>query len=101
MADYVLDIHAGGKTLDFLPLAAIHVLDDKPQQARCEAAMRAFGAPYSMKILELDTVGLLDTSAEPAGTEFVSPEPGGGGSVTAASVAISDRCAWRSGGKKW
>jgi N-alpha-acetyl-L-2,4-diaminobutyrate deacetylase len=90
MADYVLDIHAGGKTLDFLPLAAIHVLDDKQQQARCEAAMRAFGAPYSMKILELDSVGMLDSSAEQAGKVFVSTELGGGGSVTAASIAVAD-----------
>ena len=28
MADYVLDIHSGGKTLDFVPFAAAHVLDD-------------------------------------------------------------------------
>jgi N-alpha-acetyl-L-2,4-diaminobutyrate deacetylase len=90
MADYVLDIHAGGKTLDFLPFAAIHVLDDKQQQARCEAAMRAFGAPYSMKILELDSVGMLDTSAEQAGKVFVSTELGGGGTSTASSVAIAD-----------
>ena len=58
LADYVLDIHAGGRTLDFLPFAAIHVLNDATQQARCEAAMRAFGAPYSMRMLELDSVGL-------------------------------------------
>ncbi len=90
MADYVLDLHAGGKTLNFLPLAAIHVLDDKQQQARCEAAMRAFGAPYSMKMLELDSVGMLDTSAERAGKVFVSTELGGGGSVTVASVAVAE-----------
>ncbi|MFC4299173.1 N(2)-acetyl-L-2,4-diaminobutanoate deacetylase DoeB [Castellaniella hirudinis] len=91
MADFVLDIHSGGKTLDFLPFAAIHLLDDPRQQAACEAAMLAFGAPYAMKILELDSVGMLDTAAESLGKVFVSTELGGGGSSTAASVAIADR----------
>ena len=91
LADYVLDIHAGGRTLDFVPFAAIHVLPDASQQARCEAAMRAFGAPYSMRMLELDSVGLFDTAVEDAGKVFVSTELGGGGSATAASVAIAER----------
>jgi N2-acetyl-L-2,4-diaminobutanoate deacetylase len=91
LADYVLDIHAGGRTLDFVPFAAIHVLNDATQQSRCEAAMRAFGAPYSMRMLELDSVGLYDTAAEEAGKVFVSTELGGGGSSTARSVAIAER----------
>lgn len=91
LADYVLDIHAGGKTLDFVPFAAVHVLDDKAQQARCEAAMRAFGAPYAMKMLELDSVGMFDTAAEQAGKVFVSTELGGGGSASARSIAIAER----------
>ncbi len=90
-ADYVLDIHSGGKTLDFLPFAAIHVLDDKAQEARCQAAMEAFGAPYSMRMLELDSVGMFDTAAEDAGKVFVSTELGGGGSATAKSIAIAER----------
>jgi N-alpha-acetyl-L-2,4-diaminobutyrate deacetylase len=91
LADYVLDIHAGGRTLDFLPFAAVHVLNDSSQQARCEAAMRAFGAPYSMRMLELDSIGLYDSAAEDAGKVFVSTELGGGGSSTARSIAIAER----------
>ncbi|WP_175924170.1 N(2)-acetyl-L-2,4-diaminobutanoate deacetylase DoeB [Burkholderia latens] len=91
LATHVLDIHAGGRTLDFVPFAAIHVLENRDQQARCERAMRAFGAPYSMRMLELDSVGLFDTAAEEAGKVFVSTELGGGGSSTAASVAIAER----------
>ena len=33
-ADIVLDFHSGGKTLDFLPYCAAHLLPDKAQEAR-------------------------------------------------------------------
>lgn len=89
-ADYVLDIHAGGKTLDFVPFAAAHVLDNKDQQAKCVAAMQAFNAPYSMMMLEIDSVGMFDTAVEDLGKVFVSTELGGGGSATRKSVAIAD-----------
>jgi N-alpha-acetyl-L-2,4-diaminobutyrate deacetylase len=91
MAEVVLDIHAGGRTLDFVPFAAAHVLDDKVRQARCVAAMEAFNAPYSMMLKEIDSVGMYDTAAETLGKVFVSTELGGGGSATARSVAIARR----------
>jgi len=91
LADYVLDIHAGGRTLDFVPFAAIHLLPDAQQQARCERAMLAFGAPYSMRMLELDSVGLFDSAVEEAGKVFVTTELGGGGTSTAQSVAVAER----------
>ena len=91
MAEYVLDIHSGGKTLDFVPFAAVHVLPDASQQARCWAAMRAFGAPYSLTLRELDSVGMYDTAAESMSKVFVSTELGGGGTTTARSVAIAER----------
>ncbi|MCY1438128.1 N-alpha-acetyl-L-2,4-diaminobutyric acid deacetylase [compost metagenome] len=91
LADVVLDIHSGGRTLDFLPFAACHVLPDKAQQESSEALMRAFAAPYSMRMLELDAVGMYDTAAEEQGKLFVTTELGGGGSSTARSVAIARR----------
>ena len=91
IADYVLDFHSGGKTLDFVPFAAAHVLPDKEQQARCVAAMRAFGAPYSVMLLEIDSYGMYDTAAEDMGKVFVSTELGGGGSATATTAAIAKR----------
>jgi N-alpha-acetyl-L-2,4-diaminobutyrate deacetylase len=91
MADLVLDIHSGGKTLAFVPFAAAHVLADKAQKARCEAAMLAFGAPYSVKLLEIDSAGMYDTAAEEMGKVFVSTELGGGGTATAATIEIAKR----------
>lgn len=89
-ADYVVDIHSGGKTLDFVPFAAVHVLPDKAQQDACVAAMEAFGAPYSVMLLEIDAAGMYDSAAEEMGKVFVSTELGGGGSATAMTVAVAD-----------
>lgn len=91
MADVVLDIHAGGKTLDFVPFAAAHVLSDKKQQGRCVEAMQAFNAPYSTMLMEIDSSGMYDTAAEEMGKVFVSTELGGGGTATARSAAIAKK----------
>ncbi len=91
LADYVLDIHSGGRTLEFLPFAAIHSLADKDQEARCAAAMDAFGAPYSMTLLEIDSEGMYDSAAEGMGKVFVSTELGGGGTARASTNRIAER----------
>ncbi len=89
MADYVLDLHSGGKTLQFLPFAAVHSLADVAQQARCEAAMRAFAAPYCVLMTELDGGGMYDRAAESQGKVFVTTELGGGGATTVRSNEIA------------
>ncbi|ALG72814.1 deacylase [Azospirillum thiophilum] len=91
MADLVMDIHSGGKTLDFVPFAAAHILPDKDQEARCFAAVAAFAAPYSMRMLEIDAVGMYDTAAEEQGKIFVTTELGGGGTGRAETIAIAKR----------
>ena len=91
MSDVVVDIHSGGKSLEFLPFAAAHVLADKDQQAASVAAMRAFNAPYSMLLLEIDNTGMYDTAVEDQGKVFVSSELGGGGTTTAKTVSIAKK----------
>jgi N-alpha-acetyl-L-2,4-diaminobutyrate deacetylase len=90
-ADIVIDFHSGGKTLDFLPFACAHILDDKQQQAQCVAAVRAFNAPYTMMLLEIDNVGMYDSAVEDQGKIFVTTELGGGGSATTRSIAIAKK----------
>jgi N2-acetyl-L-2,4-diaminobutanoate deacetylase len=90
-ANCVLDFHSGGRTLDFLPFAAAHVLPDKMQEDRCFEAVRAFGAPYSMRMLEIDNAGMYDTAAENQGCIFVTTELGGGGTSSPRTVDIARR----------
>lgn len=91
IAGHVLDMHSGGKTLDLLPFAACHELDDKALQKRCQDAVAAFGAPYSLVMRELDDRGMLDTEVEQAGKVLVTTELGGGGTATAVSIRIAER----------
>lgn len=90
-ASIVLDFHSGGRTLDFIPFASAHVLENKDQQAACVAAVEAFNAPYSMIMLEIDNVGMYDTTVEDQGKVFVTTELGGGGTSTARSNAIAKK----------
>ncbi|TYR29824.1 N-alpha-acetyl diaminobutyric acid deacetylase DoeB [Mesorhizobium microcysteis] len=88
-ADIVLDFHSGGRTLDFVPFCAAHILPDKAQEARAFAAVEAFAAPYSVKMLEIDAVGMFDTAVEEMGKVFVTTELGGGGTARAETVRIA------------
>ncbi len=90
-ADIVLDFHSGGRTLDFLPFCAGHILPDKDQERRTFAAVEAFAAPWSMRMTEIDAVGMYDTAAEEMGKVFVTTELGGGGTSRAETVRIARR----------
>ncbi len=89
-SDYVLDFHAGGKTLEFTPLAAVHFLADRQLQEKAEAAMIAFGAPNSLRMRELDDRGMLDTTVEQSGKVFVTTEICGGGTANKESLQIAE-----------
>ncbi|CAM5538424.1 N-alpha-acetyl-L-2,4-diaminobutyric acid deacetylase [Mycolicibacterium aubagnense] len=90
-ANVVFDFHSGGRTLDFIPFCAAHILPDKAQETRAFAAVEAFSAPFSMKMLEIDAVGMYDSAAEEMGKVFVTTELGGGGTSRAETVRIARR----------
>jgi N-alpha-acetyl-L-2,4-diaminobutyrate deacetylase len=91
LVDAVLDLHSGGKTLNFVPFCGMHQLDDADQMARTRAALLAFGAPLSVIIREFDVAGMLDTAVEELGKPFLFTELGGGGTTTATTVTIAER----------
>jgi N2-acetyl-L-2,4-diaminobutanoate deacetylase len=91
MCDAVVDLHSGGKTLNFVPFCARHHFDEPRQMAATHAALLAFGAPLSLVIREFDVVGMLDTAVEELRKPFLFTELGGAGTATAATVAIAER----------
>ncbi|RVD55201.1 MAG: N-alpha-acetyl diaminobutyric acid deacetylase DoeB [Mesorhizobium sp.] len=90
-ADLVFDFHSGGRTLDFVPFCAAHTLPDKAQEQKAFAAVEAFSAPFSMRMTEIDAIGMYDTAAEEMGKVFVTTELGGGGTSRAETVRIARR----------
>jgi len=91
MCDVALDLHSGGRTLDIVPFAAAHRLDDLAQENASLSGAVAFGAPYAMMMFELDATKLYDTAVESQGKTFVTTELGGGGTSTPQSLAITER----------
>jgi len=67
LADIVLDYHSGGKSLDFIPFAAAHLLEDKTQEAACIAAttdasgVYELGGPRTYTFRELMELMLAET----------------------------------------
>jgi N-alpha-acetyl-L-2,4-diaminobutyrate deacetylase len=90
-ASVVVDLHAGGQSLEFVPTSIGHALPDAEPMRRTVDALRAFGAPIALVLHELDDAGLLDTEVERRGKTFVSTELGGGARVSARSLAIGRR----------
>lgn len=90
-ADVVVDIHAGGRSMNLLPMSIIHDLPDEKQMKATLAAMKAFGAPYGMILTELDAVGMIDTVVEEAGKVFVSTELGGAATSTVETISVAER----------
>ena len=88
--DAVVDIHSGGRTLDFVPFAAMHYLTDRDQFARTLDTIKAFDAPISLVIEELDTEGMIDGVVEETGKVFIFTELGGGGSCRPETVRIAE-----------
>ncbi|MGR3983791.1 MAG: N(2)-acetyl-L-2,4-diaminobutanoate deacetylase DoeB [Gammaproteobacteria bacterium] len=89
MADYVLDVHSGGKTLQFVPFAAAYACEDARLRKRSEAAMRAFAAPYQVLFVETDASGMYDAAALDQGKVFVTTELGGGGTTSVRTLEIA------------
>lgn len=90
-ADVVIDLHSGGKSLDFVPSVVVHELPMPDQMQRTLDAALAFGAPLTLLLDELDMEGMLDLHVERLGKLFLSTELGGGGGTTPARIAIARR----------
>ena len=90
LCDVLVDIHSGGKTLMFSPLAVYHRLPDEAVTESARQAVIAFGVPIGLELVELDAAGMIETALEEAGKVFISTELGGGGTATTETVAMAD-----------
>jgi N-alpha-acetyl-L-2,4-diaminobutyrate deacetylase len=89
LCDAVLDLHAGGYSLDLYPYISMHYLADEKQMAATRAALHAFQAPVGLIMEEFTGEGLLDYAVERMGKIFLCAEIGGSGRLTPATLQLT------------
>lgn len=83
MAEYVIDLHTGGRSLNFLPCAHMHLVSDLQQRERMRRAAEAFLTPVTFLYADVAGAGLLPSEAERQGKIVITTELGGGECVPA------------------
>jgi N-alpha-acetyl-L-2,4-diaminobutyrate deacetylase len=91
LADAVVDLHSGGSSLEFIPSAIMHYLEDATQMDQTLAALKAFNAPVGLILEELDMAGMLDAAVEQQGKIFLSTELGGGATVAPQALQVAEQ----------
>ena len=83
MSDVVIDIHSGGRSLEFVPCAHMHRVDDRHQRATMFDAMLAWNSDFAFIYSDIAGTGLLPVEAEKQGKIVVTTEMGGGECIPA------------------
>ena len=83
MAEYVIDLHTGGRSMGFLPCAHMHLVPDRRQRERMIQAAEAFLTDVTFLYTDVAGTGLLPTEAERQGKIVITTELGGGETVPA------------------
>ncbi len=84
LADIVIDIHTGGRSLDFVPCAHMHLVPDRQQLRQMVAGTEAWHSELAFLYTDVAGSGLLPVAAEQQGTIVITTEKRGGEMVTAA-----------------
>jgi predicted deacylase len=83
LSDVVIDIHSGGRSMEFVPCATMHLVADRAQRARMFKAMLAWNTDFAFLYADIAGSGLLPVEAENQGKLVVTTELGGGEAVPA------------------
>lgn len=83
MADLVVDLHSGGRSLEYFPCALIRPSTDRDRHKRLVELMRVFGAPVSYLTDGKGGGGntTLPAAAEQLGVPVITAELGGGATL--------------------
>jgi len=83
LADIVIDIHTGGRSVDFYPCSTMHLVPDPKQRQKMVEGVEAWGADFAFMYADIAGTGLLPVEAERQGKTVVTTEMGGGEPVSA------------------
>ena len=90
MIDIQMDMHSGGKTLEYIPSVNMKACEDMARRQRTFDAIQAFGAPIALIDQNLDYTGILNTVFEQHGILNLDTELGGAGRVDPGTLAIAE-----------
>jgi predicted deacylase len=83
LCDVVIDIHSGGRSMEFIPCSHMHLVPDIEQRKKMLAAMLAWNTDFSFLYADIAGKGLLPVEAENQGKIVVTTELGGGEGISA------------------
>lgn len=89
ISDVVIDIHSGGRSMEFVPCSHMHLVPDRQQRAKMFAAMLAWGTDFCFIYADIAGTGLLPVEAENQGKLVVTTELGGGECIPASVHRIA------------
>jgi len=78
LADIVVDIHTGGRSMDFVPCAHMHRVPDLEQRRQMTAGTEAWNSKLAFLYADIAGAGLLPVEAERQGKIVITTEMGGG-----------------------
>lgn len=84
LADVVIDMHTGGRSMDFVPCAHMHLVPAGPQRAAMLAGTEAWNSDVCFLYADVAGTGLLPVEAESQGKTVITTEMGGSENVTTA-----------------
>jgi predicted deacylase len=91
LAGYLVDLHSGGSSLDYIPFVSMRVSGDAALDARAMSALKAFGAPLSTVWAHTLDAGFAQTAAIKRGLVSLGGEFGGGGSVSLEGLRLVEQ----------
>ena len=83
LADIVIDMHTGGRSVDFEPCAHMHLVPKGPQRDAMLAGTEAWNTDFCFLYADIAGTGLLPVEAENQGKTVITTEMGGSENVTA------------------
>jgi predicted deacylase len=88
MVSFLLDLHSGGSSLDYIPFVSMRTSGDPDLDARAMTALKAFGAPVGMVWAHTIDTGFAQTAALRQGLISLGGEFGGGGAVSLEGLRV-------------
>jgi predicted deacylase len=82
-ADIVIDIHTGGRSVEFYPCAHMHLVPDPAQRKQMLEGTLAWNSDFAFLYSDVAGTGLLPGEAERQGKIVITTEMGGGEPVPA------------------